>query len=346
MRIGSEKHTYEWIDNWAKIPDTESARAGWAHHGIVVTEVGDVIIYHPGDPAVLTFDRDGKLRGSWDSGLVEGHGITIVKEGSTEYLWIADNGDKSVKEDGYKPPNSLSPGQVVKKTLDGRTAMVLRPPDLAVYREGRYSPTAVAVDEERHGGNGDVWVSDGYGMYYVHRYDKNGNYLSSINGDEGAGRFSIPHGVWIDRRKPEPELYIAEHRRVEEGSRLLRFEGRVQVYDLNGKFKRVFGAEHLGAPRRGIVIENGVMILPELNARVATFDADDNFGGYFTDNTEAMSTDGWPNSRDESGALTRRKDLRPGIINSPHDMAMDAEGNLYLAEFLIGGRITKLAKRS
>ena len=77
-----------------------------------------------------------------------------------------------------------------------------------------------------------------------------------------AGRFSIPHGVWIDRRKPEPELYIAEHRRVEEGSRLLRFEGRVQVYDLNGKFKRVFGAEHLGAPRRGIVIENGFMILP------------------------------------------------------------------------------------
>ena len=40
MLIGSGNSEYEWIDGWAKIPDTESARTGWAHHGVVVSETG------------------------------------------------------------------------------------------------------------------------------------------------------------------------------------------------------------------------------------------------------------------------------------------------------------------
>ena len=42
MRIGAGDDTYEWVDNWAKIPDTPSARTGWAHHGVVVTEADEV----------------------------------------------------------------------------------------------------------------------------------------------------------------------------------------------------------------------------------------------------------------------------------------------------------------
>ena len=41
----------------------------------------------------------------------------------------------------------------------------------------------MAVDEERHGGSGDIWVADGYGESYVHRFDKSGRYTSSITGD-------------------------------------------------------------------------------------------------------------------------------------------------------------------
>ena len=42
LRIGRGASTYEWIDNWAKVPNSESTRNGWAHHGIVVTETGEV----------------------------------------------------------------------------------------------------------------------------------------------------------------------------------------------------------------------------------------------------------------------------------------------------------------
>jgi hypothetical protein len=36
--------------------------------------------------------------------------------------------------------------------------------------------------------------------------------------------------------------------------------------------------------------------------------------------------------------------LEAGKFNSPHGMAIDGKGNLYVAEWLIGGRFTKLAK--
>ena len=89
MRIGGGEHTYEWLEKWGKIPDSESARTGWAHHGIAVSETGNVIAFHQGDPHVLTFDPDGNLVSSWNGTVDNAHGMTIVKEGSTEYLWLA-----------------------------------------------------------------------------------------------------------------------------------------------------------------------------------------------------------------------------------------------------------------
>ena len=327
MRIGSGDNTYEWTGNWAKIPNTESARTGWAHHGVVVTDAGNIIAYHQGDPTVLVFDSEGNLRSSWDSGLTEAHGITLVKEGGTEYLWMADNGRKRAANLGYGYPEGSTPvsGRAVKTTLDGRNLMSLKGPELSIYREGDYMPTSVAVNEERHGGNGDVWVADGYGQSYVHRYDKAGNYMSSINGEEGeAGAFNCPHGIFVDRRRGEPELYVAD-----------RTNRRVQVYDLDGVFKRSFGSEFLSSPS-GFVTDGDLLIVAELRARLAVLDGEDSLVCYLGDNEEVATIDGWPNVPSEH--------IEPGKFNSPHGIAVDGEGNLFVAEWLIGGRITKLGK--
>ena len=333
MRVSSGQHTYGWIDNWAKVPDTETSRTGWAHHGIAVTGAGDIVTYHPGDPTVLVFDKDGNLKDSWDSGVLEGHGMAIAKEGDTEYLWIADNGVKNAKETDYKWMPEGKTGQVVKMTLDGQTVLKLPSPDLPVYRQGRYNPTWVAVNEERHGGNGDVWVADGYGLSYVHRYRKDGEYISSISGEEGsAGRFNQPHAVFIDRRKAAPELYIAD-----------RSNKRVQVYDLDGNFKRAFGSDYLTSPSV-FVTYGGVMVIGELNARLVVIDADDKFLCSLGENETVCEVDGWPNSKNANGEIVPSVLLKAGKFNSPHGMAVDAEGNLFVAEFLIGGRYTKLAK--
>lgn len=316
MLVGHGEHTYEWIEKWAKIPDTDTARTGWAHHGIVASETGKVITFHQGDPNVLVFDEDGNLEQLWNGAVDNAHGMHIVKEGSTEYLWLADN----------------TTGRVLKTTLDGEHVMSIEKPDIEVYREGKYSPTGVAVDQKQHGGDGGIYVTDGYGSSYVHRYDQDGNYISSINGEEGeAGKFSTPHGVWVDTRKPERELYVAD-----------RSNGRIQVYDLEGNYKRVLGrapgADWLHSPA-AFAQSGSTMIAAELRgSRITVLDIEDNLVAYLGENSGAFNLKkGWPNVAHET--------LEVGKFNSPHGVAADGQGNIYVAEWLIGGRINKLAKK-
>ena len=335
MRVGSGDNTYRWKEDWADLPDSENAKNGWAHHGVVVTESGDVITFHPGDSTIVVLGSAGSVLRTWDLAVADAHGMTLVKEGGADYLWIADNGRKRQFQLGYDYPPSTGPysGKVIKTTLDGEIVSTLPKPDLAVYQEGNYSPTFVAVNEERHGGNGDVWVTDGYGESYIHRFNKSGEYLSSINGDEGqAGRFACPHGIFIDRRRGDGELYVAD-----------RTNHRIQVYDLEGQFKRAFGSEFLSSPS-GFVTHGDLMVVAELRARLALLDIDDNLLCYLGDNEQVCSVDGWPNNRNAHGNLVPTALLEPGKFNSPHGMAVDAQGNLYVAEWLIGGRFIKLER--
>ena len=333
MQIGSGKHTYYWKEDWAKFPDQKSLGEGWAHHGVVVTESGNIMTLHQGEMEMLTFNPDGELVDRWGLGMSEAHGMTLVREGTTEYIWIADNGRKRTPNTKYEyPPGSVYTGQVVKKTLSGDTVAVLRTPPLPIYRDGAYAPTWVAVNEKRNGGNGDIWVADGYGQNQIHRFTENGSYTSSISGREGeAGPFDCPHAIFIDTRKVDHELFVAD-----------RGNGRVQVYDLNGRFKRCFGEEFLTSPS-GFATHGDLMIIAELRARLTIIDLDDNLITYLGNNGEVADVPGWPNNLDENGSIIQSKLLEVGKFNSPHGMAVDANGNIFVAEWLIGGRFVKLA---
>lgn len=335
MQIGSGRHKYEWIDDWARIPDSDARRGGWAHPGMAVTSKGEVVTFHPGEPALLFLAADGRLLRSLPTDLTEGHGITCTREGDAESLWLADPGSKGIRV-GDDLQRTSSPGRVLKMTLDGQVVQTLERPELPAYGEGKYAPTSVAVHEERFGGNGDVWVADGYGKHYVHRYSrfsKAGQYVGSINGSEGsAGAFSCPHGIWIDYRRADPELYIADR-----GNR------QVQVYDLDGHYKRAFGQEFLSSPS-GFARDGQFLIVAELRARLAVLDAADQLVCYLGDNSEVCDAPGWPNARDERDVPCRSTRLTAGKFNSPHGIAADSAGDIYVAEWLIGGRMTKLEK--
>ena len=335
MRIGSGRHQYDWIDDWARIPDSAARRGGWAHPGIAVTSGGEVVTFHPGEPALLFLAPDGRLLRSLPTDLTEGHGITCAREGETDYLWLADPGSKGIRV-GDELQRKTGPGRVIKTTLDGQVVQTLERPDLPAYSEGKYAPTSVAVHAEQFGGNGDVWVADGYGQNYVHRYSrftKAGDYVGSINGSEGSsGAFTCPHGIWIDYRRADPELYIADR-----GNR------QVQVYDLDGAYKRAFGQEFLSSPS-GFARDGEFLIVAELWARLAILDAEDRLVCYLGDNSAVRTMPGYPNELDERNVACRSTRLRPGLFNSPHGIAADGAGNVYIAEWLIGGRTTKLAK--
>lgn len=341
MIIGSGSVEYEWIGDWASVPDEERARNGWAHPGVVVTQSGEVMTFHPRSPEILVFDLDGNFVRSWETDLVDGHGMCLAAEDSIEYLWTADPGAKRDADAGYQNRPVVRRGRAVKTTLNGLSLLTIEAPDHPVYDAGTFSATSVTVNQKHHGGNGDIWVADGYGESYVHRFDSSGEYLDSINGEEGtAGRFSCPHAVFVDTRKSEPELYIAD-----------RANRRIQVYDLERKFKRAFGSDFLTSPS-ALTTSGDLLIVAELRARLTVLDLEDRLVGYLgaderisdVERGSPQDVPGWPNNLDEKGDPVRSRILEPGKFNSPHGVAADADGNLYVVEWLIGGRYTKLRK--
>ena len=159
---------------------------------------------------------------------------------------------------------------------------------------------------------------------------RDGDYVSSINGEEGAGAYNCPHGIYIDRRKSEPELYVAD-----------RANSRVQVYDMEGGFKRSFGTDFLTTPS-GFVTHGDLMVIAELRARLAVTDLNDDLLTYLGENEQVCEVEGWPNNTGDEGQIVPTSLLQTGKFNSPHGLAVDANGNLYVAEWLIGGRVTRL----
>jgi DNA-binding beta-propeller fold protein YncE len=308
MQISSPAGNYRWIENWVTIPESPDGLVNGRTHGVAVTRDGRIIIFHQADPAVLIYSPEGTLLDAWGS-FPGAHGLTMIEENGVELLWLVDEKTKAV----------------VKTTLSGEVLQSLPMPEHEAYREGNYIPTWLAVDEIRHGGDGGLWLADGYGSSLVHHFDASGNHLQTLDGTEGAGRFDCPHGLGFRLRGGTSELYIADR-----GNR------RFQVYDRAGKFLRSFGEDFLTSPDVCAPC-GGLLIVPELCSRLTVLDERDAPLAILGANDEVMHAEGWPNNRDL---------VVPGKFNSPHGAAADASGNLYVVEWITGGRITKLEKIS
>jgi DNA-binding beta-propeller fold protein YncE len=327
MRVAASRLSYAWIGDWARLADDESVRRGWAHSDLAVLGDGRIATGHPGEPRLLLLDADGQLLSTAELDVAEIHGVTVHGDA----LWIADVGRKRRPHDGYANPSGLVRGQVVQVDPRGRVLARLEPPPLPVYETTSYSPTGTAVDPN----GGDVWVADGYGASLVHRYDRHGRWIQAVSGEEGAGRFNCPHAVLVDTRRGEGELYVAD-----------RANGRIQVYGLDGTFRRLVGAEELHSPTN-LAVDGERLVVAEFRAaRLTVLDADDRLLDYLGVNAEVVGVEGWPNELDERGVPRRTSRLRPGMFNSPHGVAADAGGNLYVTEWLIGGRYAKLVPAS
>lgn len=303
---------FEWIEDWAKTPESPSTQANGRTHGIAEAKNGDVYVFHQATRAVLVYDRAGALLRSFGDDFPGAHGLTLVSEGGEEFLWLTDEGT----------------GLVAKLTLAGETVQTVEKPEIPAYSEARYSPTWVAVNPS----NGDIWVTDGYGASLVHRYDAKGKYLATLSGDEegGAGRFSCPHAVWFDTRGGKaPELYIADR-----GNR------RIQVFGADGTFKRDFGSEFLVHPC-AFAAFGELLYVPELFGRVAILDGNDKLIGYVGSDPEIVGDGGWPTVAHYPNFPRER--VHAGKFIAPHGIGVGADGSVYVVEWYYpGGRIIKL----
>ncbi|ALJ21398.1 hypothetical protein AOA12_16445 [Microbacterium sp. No. 7] len=319
--------TYEWQSGWGADGHHDGSSTGWAHHGLVVTDDDRIITFAVDRPEVLVLNTAGELITSWTPDVVEGHGLFLTREGDEQFLWISDIGTKNrPQEDGsYEADAEPVHGAVVKYTLDGTELLRITAPGLDAYREGSFSPGQVAVDDQ---GSGDIWVCDPYGQALVLRFDRDGNLLTTLTGAEGAGEFKHPHAVFIDRRRGEPELLVAD-----------RINKRIQVFSLTGEYLRTFGEEFFIFPG-GFAQRGDYLFVTELFGSVTILGPDNSRVGSLGQ-VAPPGAPGWPNTVNEAGAVVRPA-LEDGAFHTPHAAAFDSEGNLYLAEWLVGGRLDKL----
>ena len=83
-------------------------------------------------------------------------------------------------------------------------------------------PTDVAWDSD-----GNTYISDGYINSRVAKYDRNGDWVKSWGRrGTGPGEFNLPHAIAIDRNN---NIYVGD-----------RSNRRIQVFDTDGKFLRMF----------------------------------------------------------------------------------------------------------
>jgi peptidylamidoglycolate lyase len=317
VKFGSGKVSFELDADWAKLPAGQKYGLGCA----VVVDSSDRIIVtsRSADPCVVIFDKTGKIVETWSKNIGEkigydqqqyvatAHGLYHSKEGDKEFLYWTEN--------VHAPKGGKRIGARVYKTdLTGKIVYQLGNVDAEGETSQKFNftnPTDVAVAP-----NGDIYIVDGYGSQLVHRFDKNFKLIKTMGGPgKDHGKFNTCHGVWVSTLRKEPEIYIAD-----------RANGRLEVYSPELEYKRTIPG--MLAPCC-FYQHDGLIYVPELNARVTVIDADDKVVAHLGDGEKVKA------------------DLRattPDVFSLPHALTLDSKGNLYVVEWVPFGRPRKLTR--
>jgi hypothetical protein len=306
--VGSGNQRFECFHDWGTLP----ASIKWqTTHGIAIDSAGLVYVTHQGYgkdvmDTVVVFDADGKFVRSFGREYHQGgHGIDVRKEVTEEFLYLSDIHNR----------------QVVKTTLKGEVVWARGfPTEAGVYKgKEQYRPTNVAFHPE-----GGFFVADGYGLDFIHYYDKEGKWVLTFSGNgTGDGKCRTPHGIWLDNRPGrEPLLVVAD-----------RANARLQYFTLAGKFHSVVKDVLFPA---GFDTRGDVLLVPDLHARVTLLGKDNAVLAHLGDDADWIA---------EVKKMQVRRDpsrWRAGRFVHPHDACFDTAGNIFVAEWVETGRLTFL----
>jgi hypothetical protein len=313
--IGEGDFRFECQHFWGRLPDGHHYAN--ATHGVALDSAGLIYITHQGPVgSVYVFDPDGKfIRALAPGHIGEGHGIDIRREGSDEFIYLAPN--------SFAADHRNAPLKATKMTLKGEVVWEGGPPpESHKYDDGRgYNATNISFCPD-----GGFHVGDGYGRHFIHRYDRNGKFISTFGGaGDGPGKFQTPHGHWFDDRDGIPKLCVCD-----------RANNRLQYVSLDG--------QHLGfipdiAFPASADTQGEFLLVTELKGGIVIFNRDNRIVARLGDNPD------W-RKQINANQITRgtRDKWLPGLFVHPHDAAFDKDGNVFVAEWVAGGRITKMRR--
>jgi len=319
--LGQGDHQYEVLHNWPQLPE----RFRWqTTHNVAVDRDGFLYVIHEGradaadHPSIFVFDPEGRyVRSFGQQYQGGGHGIEVREEDGQQFLYVC----------AYQQVKAFSKldlqGEVVWHKHAPMEAKVYAPAEdtnpQKVWGRDRFMPTNFAFLP-----GGDFLLADGYGSFYIHRYDKDGNWKGKFGGPgEGQGKFQTPHGIWYDQRPGrEPAIVICD-----------RAHHTLQYVTLDGQHMETLTGYGLPA---NVDTFGDLLLVPELHARVTLLGSDNQVVARLGADVERI-TSGKGIRNDES-------QWRDGKFVHPHDACFDQEGNIFVAEWVATGRVSKLKR--
>jgi hypothetical protein len=322
--IGAGEHTYECLHDWGAESLPAGANYGNASHGVAIDGAGLIYITHYGAPgSIFVFDPEGqfvksmgdfhRLPAGGDGQHGCGHGIDIRREGNEEFIYL------SASESSLDFVKMNLGGEVVwRKGRERLQADSGKYPGGAAYR-----PTNISFSPD-----GGYFLGDGYGSNLIHQYDADDKYVRTIGGTgEADGQFQTPHGQWLDDRDGVPKLVVAD-----------RANKRLQWFDMQGNHLHTLDGFLFPAD---IDQQGELLLVPDLHCRVTLLDKDNRVIVQLGDDPA------WREQALEGFKMRgQRERWQPGKFVHPHDACFDAEDNIFIAEWVATGRVTKLRKVS
>jgi len=297
--LGQGEHRYRVVPNWGVLDDKTPVKNC---HGMVIDREGFIILLtdHTANN-VIVYDKAGKLVHKWGTSFPGAHGLSIVGD----HLFITDTVDH----------------KVVKATRDGKILQEwLWPKDTGLYESAdQYKPSWTL-----HLSSGDFFVLDGYGRDFITHYDANGKFRKIFGGQPGGITHWGPHGGMTDARDAgNPTLLIA----MSDQQYLLRLSldgKKLEQIDLPGGnprqirlHKEKFYVAHLGDNWPKDRDSRGFLSVLDPKLRVLS-----NIAG-----TAPVYND--------SGKLQPMRHQEDVFIH-PHDLIVDDEDSIYVAQFASG----------
>lgn len=298
--LGQGDFRYRVVPGWGILDSTTPVKDC---HGLARDRAGHIILLtnHPANN-VIVYDRQGKLVHKWGTRFPGAHGLSLVTEGTREVLFITD----------------LATHRVEKTTLDGTTLDEwLWPEATGKYDQAdQYRPSWTL-----HLPNGEFYVLDGYGRDYIVHYGADGKFRRIFGGAEGGITHWGPHAGMIDLRRPAaPSLLIAMSDQQYllslslDGQKLARVDlpgGNPRQIRQHGKN---FFVAHLADNWPKDRASRGFLSVLDEHLRVVA-----NIAG-----TAPVY--------DDTGKLQPMRHQEDVFIH-PHDVLVDDDGSIYVAQF-------------
>ena len=304
VRMGAGEMVFDTVPGWGLGPDGRSV-LGSTHGGVVIDEAG--LIYTSAKKGVVIFSPEGKVEHEYlGADYSNIHDMEIRKEGDQEFIYGARNNN----------------AEGIKFNVDnGEIVMRLKFPEESGLGLKKFNPTAITVAP-----NGDIFLSNGYASNHIFKYDKNGKYLMHF-GEKGNGmkQFNTAHGMTLDTRYEPPRLLICDRNHQP--------KGRLLHYSLEGEFigEVVTG---LGMPT-SVAIHGDHVSVPDLHGRLVILDKSNTIVAVLGHN---------PNPKTRASFGVKQENWVEGLFSGTHGSYWDEDGNLYVQDWNVDGRIMKLVR--